>query len=141
MTDSQHMVRMGRTRASSTVEVARNRGPTHDRVKWVSKFRPVHVWHTMTPTALSELTEYEDSSIVGPGAELRRTMQAMLTCVDEATGNLTAALKRHGLWSGTLLVWSSDNGGPQYWAANNHPFRGARLLASPLPATYHELIA
>ena len=68
----------------------------------------------------TEVTE----QVAGPGGPLRRTMQAMLTCVDEATGNLTATLRRHGLWAETLLVWSSDNGGPQYWAGNNHPFRG-----------------
>lgn len=80
-----------------------------------------------THSPYQSLPRYEDPSVVGPGAELRRTMQAMLTCVDEATGNLTSALKRQGLWSETLFVWSSDNGGPQYWAANNHPFRGMHL--------------
>ena len=82
-----------------------------------------------THSPYQSLPQYEDPTIVGPGAELRKTMQAMLTCVDQATGNLTAALKRHGLWAETLLVWSSDNGGPQYWAGNNHPFRGTRILA------------
>jgi arylsulfatase A-like enzyme len=49
----------------------------------------------------TEVTE----QVAGPGGPLRRTMQAMLTCVDEATWNLTQALKRHGLWEQTLMVW------------------------------------
>eukprot|EP01006_Ploeotia_vitrea_P031365 TRINITY_DN63688_c0_g2_i1.p1 TRINITY_DN63688_c0_g2~~TRINITY_DN63688_c0_g2_i1.p1 ORF type:complete len:520 (+),score=55.66 TRINITY_DN63688_c0_g2_i1:23-1582(+) len=56
----------------------------------------------------------------------RQTMQAMLTCVDQATGNVTAALKAKGMWNNTLMVWSSDNGGPQYWDANNYPLRGGK---------------
>lgn len=53
-------------------------------------------------------------------------MQAMLTCTDSVLGNLTGSLKRQGQWNNTLLVWSSDNGGPAYWGANNHPLRGTK---------------
>lgn len=49
-----------------------------------------------------------------------------LTCVDEATGNLTEALKAKRMWARTLMVWSADNGGPQYWNANNWPLRGGK---------------
>ena len=41
----------------------------------------------------------------------RRVMQAMLTCVDEGTKNITDALEQTGMWNDTLLIWSSDNGG------------------------------
>ena len=57
---------------------------------------------------------------------LRQLQQAMVTAVDSATGNITQLLKNKGMWNDTLLVWSSDNGGPQYWAANNHPLRGGK---------------
>lgn len=56
----------------------------------------------------------------------RRLMQGMLTCVDEATGNMTRLLKAKGMWANTLLLWSADNGGPQYWNANNYPLRGGK---------------
>jgi len=36
----------------------------------------------------------------------------MATCADEATYNITQALKKKGMWDETLFVWSSDNGGP-----------------------------
>ena len=58
--------------------------------------------------------------------EGRRLMQGMVTCVDEATGNLTTSLKAKGMWPSTLLLWSADNGGPQYWSANNYPLRGGK---------------
>lgn len=45
----------------------------------------------------------------------RQTMQAMMNCVSEGTGNVTRALKEHGMWETTLFLWSADNGGPQYW--------------------------
>jgi arylsulfatase A-like enzyme len=53
-------------------------------------------------------------------------MQAMLTCTDSVLGNLTNALKQLQQWDNSLFVWSSDNGGPAYWAANNHPLRGTK---------------
>eukprot|EP01065_Artemidia_motanka_P035480 TRINITY_DN43383_c0_g1_i1.p1 TRINITY_DN43383_c0_g1~~TRINITY_DN43383_c0_g1_i1.p1 ORF type:complete len:536 (+),score=179.18 TRINITY_DN43383_c0_g1_i1:86-1609(+) len=57
------------------------------------------------------------------------TYQAMITAVDESIGEVTAALKARGMWADTLLVWTSDNGGPVYGGggANNYPFRGGKI--------------
>ena len=60
----------------------------------------------------------------------RRVMQAMVACVDEGTGIPTAALEARGMWENTLLVWSADNGGPQYWNANNSRIAAARAPTS-----------
>ena len=38
----------------------------------------------------------------------RRTLCAQVLLADEATGNLTASLRRHGLWDDTILVMSND---------------------------------
>ena len=73
----------------------------------------------------------------------RRNYAAMTHYVDEAIGNVTRALQAAGLWETTLLVISSDNGGPVYcggpnWScvhgdtalsggANNHPLRGGKV--------------
>ena len=56
---------------------------------------------------------------------------AMVSAMDEAVGNITAALKRTKLWDNSLLVWAADNGGPTgvgeigpkaaTCAANNYP--------------------
>ena len=47
-------------------------------------------------------------SLPGP----RRTIAGMLAAVDEAIGQITAALDEKGLRKDTLIIFSSDNGGP-----------------------------
>ena len=42
----------------------------------------------------------------------RRVFAAMTTTLDEGVANVTAALKRAGMWDDTLLIFSTDNGGP-----------------------------
>jgi len=42
----------------------------------------------------------------------RRTIAGMLAAVDEAIGQITAALVEKGLRKDTLIIFSSDNGGP-----------------------------
>ena len=44
--------------------------------------------------------------------EPRRTIAGMLSAVDEAIGQITAALEAKGLRQNTLIIFSSDNGGP-----------------------------
>ena len=57
------------------------------------------------------LDSFRDPALTDSG---RQTMQAMVGCVSEGTGNVTRALKAAGMWETTLFLWSSDNGGPQY---------------------------
>jgi len=64
----------------------------------------------------------------------RRAYHAMTTFVDTAVGKIVAKLKQKGMWENTLLVLSSDNGGPLYPGKNiklfgggsNHPLRGGK---------------
>ncbi len=67
----------------------------------------------------------------------RRQYAAMCSFWDEILGNLTTALKTKNMWDNTLLVFSSDNGGPVYWSttpsfphgagANNWPLKGGKV--------------
>ena len=57
----------------------------------------------------------------------RQQYKAMVMIMDEVVGNITNALKAKGMWDNTLVIFSSDNGGPvdlQENAANNWPLRG-----------------
>lgn len=45
-------------------------------------------------------------------AKTRRTIAGMTAAVDEAIGQITAALEEKGLRKNTLIIFSSDNGGP-----------------------------
>ena len=53
----------------------------------------------------------------------------MVNLLDDNVGRVVAALKAAGLWNSTLLVASSDNGGPigDGYGANNWPLRGGKV--------------
>lgn len=51
----------------------------------------------------------------------RQKLAGMLAAIDEAVGKIEDALKKAGLYENTLIVFSSDNGGPP--PGNNHPLR------------------
>ena len=61
----------------------------------------------------------------------RKTYAGMLSAVDESIGNITRALQETGLWPNTLLVVTTDNGGPTAICAvqgsmNRPPRRGGK---------------
>jgi arylsulfatase B len=61
----------------------------------------------------------------------RKTYAAMLTATDESIANVTRALQEHGLWDNTLVVLTTDNGGPTAVCAvqgssNKPPRRGGK---------------
>lgn len=60
------------------------------------------------------------------GYSARAVQRSMLACVDEATANLTAALRRKRMWNSTLMLWTSDNGGVIVEQGNNSPLRGGK---------------
>lgn len=51
----------------------------------------------------------------------RKKLAGMLAAVDEAVGQIVASLKKSGMLENTLIVFSSDNGGPP--PGNNAPLR------------------
>eukprot|EP00039_Didymoeca_costata_P026999 m.17182 g.17182 ORF g.17182 m.17182 type:complete len:590 (+) comp5927_c0_seq2:58-1827(+) len=58
-------------------------------------------------------------------------MNGMATIADEVLGNVTSVFKARGMWENTLLIYTSDNGGPAGELAsghsgNNFPLRGGK---------------
>jgi len=58
----------------------------------------------------------------------RRTYAAMVTTMDDAIASVVSAFKSAGLWQDTVMVFTTDNGGP-LGSANNFPLRGHKATA------------
>lgn len=51
---------------------------------------------------------------------------AMMTTVDTIVANLTAAIKKAGLWDNSIFIWTTDNGAPVQVGGTNYPLRGGK---------------
>lgn len=56
----------------------------------------------------------------------RQTFAAMVTCLDDAVGEITTALHEAGQTDNTLIVFFSDNGGPRQLGADNGLLRAGK---------------
>jgi arylsulfatase B len=68
---------------------------------------------------------FQDLYATAPLCPQRKMLQAMVSVVDELVGNLTAKLKATEMWSDTILVFLSDNGGDPT-VGGNHPLKGGK---------------
>lgn len=93
-------------------------------------YQAVHVGNKPTPMhpeyALDQAPQQYIDEYSWVHDEHRRNLSAMVTVMDEAAGNVTSALKTHGLWPKTLFIFSTDNGGPLSQTASNWPLRGGK---------------
>ena len=59
----------------------------------------------------------------------------MLSVLDDSVGNVTRALHQRGMLNNTIIVFSTDNGGPadgyDMNAASNWPLRYVGLVKQP----------
>lgn len=81
------------------------------------------------------LCQKQTDNIVGPNStappySCRKQYHAMVKLLDDILGSLVDRLKERGMWENTVMVVTSDNGGPVSnvgeSAATNYPLRGGK---------------
>ena len=55
--------------------------------------------------------EYQEKFAFITDSVNRRMYHSMVTCLDDNLANVTALLRKNGMWQDTLMVLTSDNGG------------------------------
>ena len=93
----------------------------HDTLTPLFLYYPAHLVHAplQVPDRYIKKFDFIDD-------QERQYYHAMVKYLDDVIGNLTAALKQHGMWDNLLFVTSSDNGGPLE-TANNYPMKGGKF--------------
>jgi len=56
----------------------------------------------------------------------RKTFLGMVTAMDDAVGRVMKSLKENNMFSDSIIVFMSDNGGPTDQGADNYPLRGSK---------------
>jgi len=89
--------------------------------------RPLFLYVTFNAphTPLQAPQEYLDR-YAGIADLQRRRYAAMVTCEDDNIGRIHAALEKQGMLRNTLVIFSSDNGGPVRLGATNGPLRAGK---------------
>ncbi|CAJ1332272.1 unnamed protein product [Effrenium voratum] len=114
-----------------TLEIIRN----HDVSKTENPlflFYSFHLIHTPLQVPKAWLAKLDGLVKAAGGkpfdSENRRLYAAMTLYMDGAIGEAVDALKEKKMYDNTLIIFTSDNGGPIYepGAASNHPFRGGK---------------
>lgn len=116
-----------------------NRHPTDPRPLFL--YASLHVVHNPIEAPAEFVSLYTESQ--PDWCPKKQTIAAMASVADNVTAQIVAALRRQSMWSNTLLVFSSDNGGDS-GCSSNFPLRGRKrtffeggvravsFLASPL---------
>eukprot|EP00929_Paragymnodinium_shiwhaense_P063096 TRINITY_DN31542_c0_g1_i1.p1 TRINITY_DN31542_c0_g1~~TRINITY_DN31542_c0_g1_i1.p1 ORF type:complete len:692 (-),score=111.43 TRINITY_DN31542_c0_g1_i1:217-2238(-) len=95
-------------------------------------FYSFHLIHTPLQVPKWWLAKIDDLVAKAGGkpfsSQNRRLYAAMVLYMDAAIGEAVSALKKKGMYDDTLIIFTSDNGGPVYepGAANNHPLQGGK---------------
>ncbi|CAE8657425.1 unnamed protein product [Polarella glacialis] len=95
-------------------------------------FYAFHLVHTPLQVPKEYLRKLDQMVAAAGGQNIssrnRRLYAAMNLYMDEAIGEVVKALKAKSMWEDTLVVFTSDNGGPVYvpGSANNYPLKGGK---------------
>ncbi|XP_068590886.1 arylsulfatase I-like [Cebidichthys violaceus] len=77
--------------------------------------------HTPLQLPKSYIYPYWDMANVA-----RRKFAAMVSTVDEAVRNITYALRKHGFYRNSVIIYSTDNGAQPFTGGSNWPLRGRK---------------
>ncbi|XP_041847309.1 arylsulfatase I-like [Melanotaenia boesemani] len=77
--------------------------------------------HTPLQPPKSYIYPYRDMTNVA-----RRKFAAMVSTVDEAVRNVTYALRKHGYYKNSVIIYSTDNGAQPFTGGSNWPLRGRK---------------
>ncbi|XP_046566685.1 arylsulfatase B-like [Haliotis rubra] len=94
---------------------------THDKSKPLYLYLPFQSVHVPLEVPKRFEDMYKNIETIN-----RRIYCGMVTALDEAVGRVVQSLEEEGFMDNLLLVFTSDNGGPYFDAANNLPLRGAK---------------
>lgn len=93
----------------------------HDPKKPLFLYVPFNAPHAPLQAPDEYLAKYDNIA-----NKKRRAYAAMVSCMDDAVGRVVAALDKRGMRENTLILFSSDNGGPESLGANNGELRGSK---------------
>ncbi|XP_063885361.1 arylsulfatase B-like [Scylla paramamosain] len=79
-------------------------------------FQSVHAPLQVPPKYIRQYSYIKDHN--------RRKKLGMVTAMDDAIGRVVTALKNTGHYNNSVIIFTTDNGGPTISAGNNWPLRG-----------------
>ncbi|MBN2130682.1 MAG: arylsulfatase [Sedimentisphaerales bacterium] len=94
----------------------------HDVSKPLFLYVPFNAPHSPFQAPQSYLDMYKHIK-----ARNKRALAAMVTCLDDAIGQIISALNKRGMRRNTLIFFCSDNGGMNF-VSDNGPLRGEKGL-------------
>ena len=104
----------------------------HDKAKPMFLYLPFQSVHSANPYQPLQFPWrfYEKMSHIKDTH--RRKFAAMVSALDEAVGNITETLHEQGMLNNSIIVFTTDNGGPaggfDWNYASNYPLRGMKHL-------------
>ena len=86
----------------------------HEPAEPMFLFWAPHVIHTPLQVPPAFFHKFDFIAATDKPTHERQIYHAMVNFADTMIGNVTDAFKRKGMWESTLMVMSTDNGGPIY---------------------------